>query len=56
MAEHMIRAREPRGTADGMARITDPDRIAPFLGDAAHVTGGHADAMVVLEPGVLSAR
>jgi D-lactate dehydrogenase (cytochrome) len=43
----VIRARTPRGTADALVRITDPERIAPYLADAAHVAGGYADAVVV---------
>lgn len=42
-----MRAREPRGEAVDLEIATDADRIGAYLQDAAHVPGGHADAVAL---------
>jgi D-lactate dehydrogenase (cytochrome) len=44
---HVIHARAPRGDDCDLEPITDPDRIAAHLEDAAHVPGGHAPALLL---------
>ena len=46
MTTHRVRARPPRGPATQPEQTTDADRLAAHLEDAAHVRGGHADALV----------
>ena len=47
MPTHRVQARSPRGPATQLEHTTDPARLAAHLEDAAHVPGGHADALVV---------
>jgi D-lactate dehydrogenase (cytochrome) len=42
---HTIRARDPRGGPAAAAVDRSPDAIGGYLEDAAHFTGGHADAI-----------
>jgi len=43
---HVAHARSPRGASHEPERVTDPDRLAAHLADAAHVPGGYAAALV----------
>ncbi|HEX2342003.1 MAG TPA: FAD-binding oxidoreductase [Vicinamibacterales bacterium] len=45
MAAHRVRARPPRGDATDLRLTGDADSINAHLEDAAHVRGGHADAV-----------
>lgn len=45
----MIRVRSPRQTGTSPAVSFDPDRVASYLQDAAHVPGGAADAVAFPE-------
>src|SRR5512132_404531 len=40
-ASWKVRCRAPRGSAGPIARTSDPERLAAFASDAAHVPGGH---------------
>ncbi len=41
----LVHCRTPRGAAGPIARTTDPEELAAFLTDAAHVPGGHSPAL-----------
>jgi D-lactate dehydrogenase (cytochrome) len=41
----VVQCRPPRGAAGPIERTTDPDVLAGFLSDAAHVPGGYAGAI-----------
>ena len=45
MTSHLIRAREPAGAPSALVIDRSPDAVARHLEDAAHFTGGHADAV-----------
>jgi D-lactate dehydrogenase (cytochrome) len=45
MSAHTIRAREPDRTPSALAVDRSPDAVSAYLEDAAHVPGGHADAV-----------
>lgn len=49
MPVHTIRAREPGRTRSTLAVDRSPDAVRAYLEDAAHVPGGHADA--IAKPG-----
>src|SRR4051812_44369225 len=42
----LLNGRAAVGSFTGLESITDPDRLAPHLDDAAHVPGGHAEALI----------
>jgi D-lactate dehydrogenase (cytochrome) len=43
LASHQIQSRPPRGPATRRHAVYDPETIASYLSDAAHVPGGHAE-------------
>ena len=45
MSSNRVATRPPRGPIAPSPAITDADRIAGYLEDAAHVPGGHADSL-----------
>ena len=46
MSSDLVRGRAPSGPFTQPESITDPDRLASYLDDAAHVPGGYAAALV----------
>jgi len=46
MSNSLIEGRTAAGPFTQLESVTDPNRLAPHLDDAAHVPGGHAEALI----------